>query len=93
MVHFADTTTGDEVAAALITCVQDLDELRERVSSAVSACSGKRGDGSSLLQEFMTKHGALVAELRKLAAEVTGDGLRSIDGGGHHVPISGINYR
>ena len=92
MVHFADTRTGDEVSDMLIDCLKGLDEMRESVISAVSICTGKRAEGSSVLQGFITKHEALVSELRKLAAEVTGDGLRSIDGG-HHVPISGINYR
>ena len=76
----------------LIGCVKGLDELRECVISAVSIRYGKRDEGSSVLQGFMTKHDALVAELRKLAVEVTGNGLRSTDGG-HHVQINGINYR
>lgn len=88
----ANMSKGDEVADMLIGCVKSLGELRECVISAVSMCYGKRAEESSLLQGFITKHGALVSELRKLAVEVTGDGLRSIDGG-HHVPISGINYR
>ena len=85
-------TRGDEVADLLIGCIKGLDELRECVISAVSIRYGKRDEESSLLQGFITKHRALVSEVRKLAAEVTGEGLRSIDGG-HHVPISGINYR
>lgn len=89
----ANLSTGDDVSDMLIACLKGLDEMRESVISAVSICTGKRAEGSSVLQGFITKHGALVSELRKLAAEVTGDGLRSIDGGGHHVPISGINYR
>ena len=89
----ANLKTGDEVADMLIGCVKSLDELRECVISAVSIRYGKRDEGSSLLQGFITKHGDLVSELRRLAVEVTGDGVRSIDGGSHHVPISGINYR
>ena len=90
--HFANMTTGDEVPDMLIGCIRSLDSLRECVISAVSISIGKRAEESSVLQGFMTKHDALVAELRKLAVEVTGNGLRSTDGG-HHVQINGINYR
>ena len=90
--HFANTTKGDEAADILIGCLKGLDELREFVASAVAMRLGRSCEGSSILQGFNAAHDALKAELRKLAAEVTGDGLRSIDGG-HHVPISGIHYR
>lgn len=88
----ANLTTGNDAADILIGCLKGLDELREFVASAVAMRLGRSCEGSSILQGFNAAHDALKAELRKLAAEVTGDGLRSIDGG-HHVPISGIHYR
>lgn len=88
----AKFTTGDDAADILMGCIKGLDELREFVASAVAMRLGRSCEGSSILQGFNAAHDALKAELRKLAAEVTGDGLRSIDGG-HHVPISGIHYR
>lgn len=88
----ANLTTGNDAADILIGCLKGLDELREFVASAVAMRFGRSCEGSSILQGFNAAHDALKAELRKLAVEVTGDGLRSIDGG-HHVPISGIHYR
>lgn len=88
----ANLTTGNDAADILIGCLKGLDELREFVASAVAMRLGRSCEGSSILQGFNAAHDALKAELRKLAAEVTGDGLRSIEGG-HHVPISGIHYR
>lgn len=88
----ANLTTGNDAADILIGCVKGLDELREFVASSVAMSNGRSCEGSSILQGFNAAHDALKAGLRKLAAEVTGDGLRSIDGG-HHVPISGIHYR
>lgn len=88
----ANLTTGNDAADILIGCLKGLDELREFVASAVAMRLGRSCEGSSILQGFNAAHDALKAELRKLAVEVTGDGLRSIDGG-HHVPISGIHYR
>lgn len=88
----ANLTTGNDAADILIGCLKGLDELREFVASAVAMGCGRSCEGSSILQGFNAAHDALKVELRKLAVEVTGDGLRSIDGG-HHVPISGIHYR
>lgn len=88
----AKFTTGDDAADILIGCLKGLDELREFVASAVAMGCGRSCEGSSILQGFNAAHAALKAELRKLAGEVSGEGLCSIDGR-HHVPISGIHYR
>ena len=64
-------TRGDEASDMLIGCIRSLDSLLSCVVSAVNIRYGKNCEGSSVLQGFISKHGALVAELRKLAVEVT----------------------
>lgn len=90
--HFANIT-GEQASEILIQCLQNLNELREYVSSAVAIGTGKRSEESSSFREFTTKYNALVAALRNIVGEVTGEGRSSSDRGGYHVHPGGVNFR
>lgn len=91
-IHHANIQ-GEQASEILIQCLQNLNELRECVSSAVAIGTGKRAQESSSFREFITKYNALVAELRNIVGEVTGEGRLSTDRGGYHINPCGVNFR